>query len=73
MKEDQTKTAGIVMDNYKVSTFRKLLKDAGFKFTATTMVFSPTTVFRVEYKEEDLAALTGVVKTANAVSQGKKP
>lgn len=71
MSEEVNKTAAIVADNYKLKTFRKNLKDAGFKWEELKFT-DKTTVLKVKYKEKDYDVLQSVVKTSNGQSTRRR-
>ena len=43
------KIAGVWVDNYKLPVFRRILTEAGYKFTETGGVTNDTTTIKVEY------------------------
>ena len=59
-----SKEAGVVVDNYKLKTFRKNLKAAGFEWVEVPMT-TKTTIMKVAYTAVDIDVLAGVVKTSN--------
>lgn len=59
------KKSAIVMDNYKRETFRRNLKEAGFKWKEK--VFNPNaTIFTVPFEESDFDSLKAIVEMSNA-------
>jgi len=61
--------AGIAMDSYKATTFRKNLQKAGFKWTEHPGLTDVMLIFQVEFTNETLAKLTKVVTLSNNASQ----
>ena len=43
------KIAGVVVDNYKLPVFRRIITEAGYKFTEHVGVTHDTTTIKVEY------------------------
>jgi len=67
----EMKKAGVVVDNYKLPTFRKNLKDAGFTWKETKFTGVSTTM-TVPYGPEDLDNLAAVVKKSNDEARKNK-
>jgi len=65
------KTAGIVADNYKLKTFRRNLKNAGFEWREKPFDEN-STVLTVAYKPEDFHALETVVRESNSQAKLKE-
>jgi len=69
-KNEVYKTAGIAADNYKLHTFRKNLKEAGFDWEEIPYQHK-TTIMKVKYHQKDFEVLKGIIETSNG-QWGKK-
>ena len=61
------KTAAIVLDDWKLSTFKRMLDDAGYDYEQFQGVTADTITLKV--KTHDLSALAPLVKAAEAAAQ----
>lgn len=61
------KTAGVVVDDYKLPTFRRVLDAAGYSYTEHKGLTDGTTLMRVEY--DWVAALKPVIEQAERESK----
>lgn len=64
------KTAGIVIDSWKLSIFRRHLLNAGYNYTTQGSPDSKILVLQVKYEQVD--ALEPVVRAANAECRMQK-
>ncbi len=62
--------AGIVVDDWKLSVFRKMLTKAGYKYEDGGAMTGNTTILIVEY--DDVNALGKVVKRCESEVQRQK-
>ncbi len=65
------KKAAIVMDAYKVPTFRVNLKGAGFAWTEHPGFSKNTKIFKVEFCPKDYIKLEKVIAASNSVSTNR--
>ena len=65
----ETKTAGIVCDNYKARSFKRTLKKNGYEFREGTPPIAGTKLICVDYTNDQLPELTKLIKKMNAVAQ----
>lgn len=56
--------AGIVLDDWKLSVFRRRLTDAGFTYTDAGAFTGDTTTLHVQYEAEQLPELKRVLEEA---------
>lgn len=61
-KENEMKTAGIVLDSWKLAIFKRHLKGAGFEFTTHPGITADTLTLKV--KTELIAPLQRVIEAA---------
>ena len=61
------KKHGIVIDSYKLETFKRLLEQGGYKFETTRNAHDHTYVLTVQ--TDNTEALAEVVKKANLMSK----
>lgn len=62
------KTAAVVMDDWKLPTFKKHLDAAGYAYTEHPGITKGTLTLKVKY--EWVAALKPIIEAANAECQG---
>lgn len=65
------KKAAIFADNYKLKTFRRNLKNAGFEWEENPFSNNTMTLI-VSFKPEDFAALERVVRESNSQAKGSQ-
>ncbi len=61
--------AGIAVEKFKLKTFEKILKEAGYSWIEEPGVTNDSLILMVEYVAKDLDNLTRVVKKANRLSR----
>ena len=66
------KKAAVVADNYKLPVFRRILKEAGYTWKESPFVDDTTTMV-VEVEDDEVRALTAVVKRCNQEATRKGP
>lgn len=57
------KTAGIIVDNYKIKTFETDLKEKGFDIISQTPNAPGLTLLKIQFEEEKLKEVTDLIKT----------
>jgi hypothetical protein len=65
------KRAGIVCDNYKVETFKKVIKDNGYTLLNELKSTGKTKLLEVEFKEEQRHDLMILIKRTEASFQNR--
>ena len=67
------KTAGIVVDNYKVNTFKEQLTAAGYKFTEhSSPIGGEITTIKVEFEDIQFSELSDLIKKINTYFQAQR-
>lgn len=66
------KSAAIAVDFYKVPIFKQRLEEAGYAYEEFGGIAPGTKTLKVAYAEEELPALTELIKSANAEASKKK-
>lgn len=64
------KTAGVVIDSWKLPTFKKHLDAAGYTYTEHPGITRGTLTLKVQY--EWVAILKPIIEAANAECQGRR-
>lgn len=60
------KTAGVVLDDWKLPIFRKAFEDAGFEYEDAGPFTVNTTTLKVPYHAHQFDRLKAVIEKANA-------
>lgn len=63
MNQTLSKTAGIAVDNYKLKTFKKTLKDKGFEIIKTVSFTKGVKVIKVKFPVDRLFELQQTIKS----------
>jgi 5,10-methylenetetrahydrofolate reductase len=59
------KTAAIVLDTYKLDTFKKTLKAHGYDFTVHPGITPDTTTLKIQFYDRELEQVTALVEKMN--------